>query len=965
MADPSEDNNNPGEGTADDFSTWDWHKIMTAIVGYYGSGADTGLSNPSTLYTAANTLEYVKNTLQMVAQSIKDQADALSYGDDAPWKGQAAEAFNTLMYQLGQNIKANAQVLVGDVASDNIPNQVYANGQRLETAINTIHAIDHWYAQQAIARGVSVKDGLVMVHEDQQVVDAMTRDMRTVITNLSNHYSVTNDGFQAPSTDDNPGPNGGNNNPFGNGDNNPFGDGNNNPFGDNNPFGGNNDPGGSGDGGGGGSNFTPPPVKDFNLPGDGGGDGGGAGGGGGGSDFTPPPVSNFPGGGGDNADLTNFPGGGNGPSDLSNFPGGNGDSGPGGLNDPSNLTPPPVSNFPGLGGDNGTNGGANDGSNLGDQNFTPPPVSNFPGLGNLGGNGNLGDLGGSNGGLNNLNSDLFNDKGGLDTSSLDNLKPGVSNFPGLGDSGVGGGADGLGGLGGDSGLANNLESSAPPPLSEFPGLGDTTTSGLSGGPNQGQPGSGMPMMPPGMGGMGGAGGQNNNPSKSDASGLLNPIKFPGDLGDNVDPSGLLDGGGGASSGGGGGLSGLDGLDGLKDLEGFPGASGGGGADLPPVAGFPGGTDVSDPALANLGGENGLGVDGFGSDPTGLTTEGLAAAGGGATAGAPGGSPMMPPGMGGMGGAGQQNNNPSKSDASGLLNPTMFPGGVVDNLGDPSVLLSGGAGAAGGSGGLSGLDVPPAFDGGPVPTGVPDNGISVDNPDLPVSETAQQPQQAMPGMPMMPPVGGSQQPNGSRDGERPEASGLLVPDGTAFADHGFVDQPQAGAPSLQSHGQPGGTGHHGAEGEPAAAPDRVAMVHGGDGAEDFTAWDAGGAASAAVLPWLLGRGGKRDEDDDAQTDAPVEDNDKWVQGDLRGLPAPAEQPHLATWRPEKVVGGATPLADAPVLRSSAAMPEPEPEPEADAATEEGEEEPERSSADLLDRRSEQWDSRSSDLPGVLG
>jgi hypothetical protein len=463
-----------------------------------------------------------------------------------------------------------------------------------------------------------------------------------------------------------------------------------------------------------------------------------------------------------------------------------------------------------------------------------------------------------------------------------------------------------------------------------------------------------------MGGMGGAGQGNKEPGKSDASGLLSPIKFPGDLGTAIDPSGLLNGGGGAS-GGGGGLSGLDGLDGAKKLESFPG--GGAGADLP-LSGFPGGTDVSDPALANLGGENGLG-----SDLTGLSTEGLA---GGGTAGAPGsGMPMMPPGgMGGMGGAGQGNKEPGKSDASGLLNPMLFPGGAVDNAGDPSVLLSGGPGASGGSGGLSGLDLPQEqFPAGPAPIGLPDNGISVDNPSLPVQEAAQQPQQAMPGMPMMPGMGGmgGQQP-GSKEGERSDASGLLTPDGSTFADHdALIGQPQGGARPLQHHVHPGGTEHHPAEDEPATSPDRVARVDDGGGAEDFTAWDAGGAASAAVLPWLLGRRGRGDgEDEDLQTDAPAEDNDKWVQGDMRGVPAPAEQQHLATWRPEKVVGGAA--VEQPVMRSSAAMPEPEPEPEADpdvAADGEDEEEPERTSADLLDRRSEQWDSRSSDLPGVLG
>ncbi|MEV6605651.1 hypothetical protein [Kutzneria sp. NPDC051319] len=1042
MADPNPDSNNPGEGTPDDFTQWDWHKIMTAVVGAYGNNTNSGLSDPNSLYTAANALEYVKNTLQMVAQSIKDQADALSYGDDAPWKGAAAGQFNQMMYSLGQNIHANAQVLTGDVAGDDIPNQVYASGQHLATAINTLHAIDHWYADQAIKMGAHVVDGVVMVHEKQEVVDALNRDMRTVITNLSNNYKVTNDGFTPPSTDNNPGPNGGDDNPFGNGNNNPFGDGNN-PFGDgNNPFGdGNNpfgspdpfNPGGNGPGGNGpgGSDFTPPPLQNFAAgPGDGtGGPGLGDNG---------PGLSDFP--GGDDSGL----GGDSGPG-LSDFPGG-GDSGLGGGSGPglSDFNSPPLSNFPGSG-DSGLGGPGGDSGLGGGSAFSPPPLSNFPGLGNSGlGNSGL-DNNLATSGLNN-SSDPFADGSGLDTSGLDN--PALKDFPGLGGGaggGVGGGADGLGDAGGLGDLGNNLVSDNPA-LQGFPGLGDSGLGGANGPGSQGNMGSGMPMMPPGMGGMGGGQGNQNNPVKSDASGLLNPTPFPGDLGGGFDSSGLLTGGPGALSGLGGGLSGLDGLD--------TGAGGGGGglggaADLPSLEGFPGGTDVSDPSLAGLG-------DG------GLSTENL---GGGQQqqAGGPG-APGMPmsPGMGGMGGGqGGQNNQPVKSDASGLLNPTAFPGSLDDTIGDPSGLITGGAGAAeGGSGGLSGLDVPQvsAFDGDLGPATAPD-GTSVDNPNLPVEEALgpdgleANPQQlasaggpaGTPGMPMMPgggmggaaagagqnnaptrsdasgllnptefpggvedggsdpsglitggtgAVGGggglsdlpatdatvvgdgqppqatasadpmmipplpTSAPTGAAPGEhRSEASQLLAPGGTAFSESGFAEH---------QHGHPGGTQHDAVPAEPMTPPNRVAMVNGQDGAEDFTAWEAGAAGSVAVLPWLFGRGG-RNNDGDVQTDAPVEDNDKWVQGDMRGVPAPADQPHLATWRPEKVVTAPGQPAEEVVLRSSAAMPEPmvEPEPEPDADAEDGEEEPERTSADLLDRRSDQWDGRGSDLPGVLG
>jgi uncharacterized protein YukE len=997
MADPSETNNNPGEGTPDDFSTWDWHKIMTAIVGYYGSASNSGLSNPQSLKDAANALNYVKGALEMVGQSIRDQADALSYGDDAPWKGEAATAFNSKMYQLSQNIKATAQVLNGDVAADNIPNQVFQNGVRLDSAIQTIHAIDQWYADQALARGASKdKDGYVMVHEDQVIVDMMTNDMRKVITNLSGHYQVTNDGFTAPSTDDLPGPNDGGNIPpppggdGGGGDNNPFGDGNNNPFGD-----------GGGGGGGGGSDFTPPPVKAFTGGGDGGGGGGdglGGGGGGGGSDFTPPPVSQFPGGG----------------DGLGGDGLGGGDGG-GGLGGNNLAAIPPPSQFPGGGdglggdglGDTGLGGGGSGGgSGGGGSDFVPPPVSQFPG-GLGGGGGGLGNTGLGNSGLGNSgldglgkNSDLFNDKSGLDTGGLGDNKfspPPISQFPGdLGAGGGGGAGGGLGDdkLGGPGGsglddlknLANNLEQNAP---NAFPGLGDGTGGGLGGANNNQLGAGGMPPMGGMGGGMGGMG-QNNPPPKSDASGLLNPTKFPGSLdGDIFDPSTLLHGGDGASGGGGGlsGLDGLQGLDGLDDVKGFNGldgldnlastggGGGGSGADLPPVSGFPGGTDVNDPSLAGVGGDHGLGQGGFG-DGLGGNDQQLLPAGGGpaGTTGAPGSGMPMSPGMGGMGGGmGNQNQAQPKSDASGLLNPTAFPGGdATDYAGDPSVLLSGGTGAAGGSGALFGLDdTAPAPVAEAAPATLPDDGTAVDQPDLPVAdvtEAAAEPQPAMPGVPLMmaPGMVPGQPSSTTPGGHRSDASELLAP-GAGFGESAFAE----------GHGghHPGGTEHIGVpSAEPATPPDRVAMVHGSDGAEDFTAWEVGGATSAAVLPWLFGRKGK-DGEEDLATDAPVEDNDKWVQGDLRGVPAPAEdQAKLATWRPGKIIPGSSePEPEVIGPRSSFHVPDPnaEPEPEPEPAVAEGEEpeeEPERTSADLLDRRSDQWDSqdgRGSDVPGVLG
>jgi len=673
MADEATDNgNNPnfgtgndgavlskyhGSGSPDDFGSWDWKQIEAAITGIAAahSGDTQGfqdaqlVSNPQTLYDAANTFEYVKQTLQMVHTSISDQTDALANGDHAPWKGPASQAFRQMMSTLSQNVKANAQVLIGDVGADDIPQQVNHNGQQLATAIKTIHDIDIWYANEAVKQGAPVVNGLVMVHEKPKIVEMMTHDMRQVITNLSGHYSVTNDGFTPPNTTDPSGPNdgtgGGNDNysygddnSGGGGDNFPYGNnytggGNNNPYGGGNPFGADNPYGDNGSGGGTNANIPPPTAfpNDLALGGDGGG-----GPSGGATDFNPPPVSPFP--GGDGSGLGG-PGGG---GDPNRFGGpGNVDLA-GGAND---LAPSSVSPFPGS--DNTGAGGPSA--------FVPPAITPF----------RTSDSGSSPDGLGGPGSVLsdsnpFNDTSGLDTSGLggaNDLAPPVESFPG---GTGGGGADGLGGPNADgtldSGLGlNELETSAPPAAEGLPGLQDGGP--VNGGVTTNQPTGGMPMMPQGMGGMGG-GNPPKGDEKSDTSGLLAPTPFPDDLSlGDPGPSGVLDSTSG-TTGGFGGLTGLDGFDGE------PAA--------PPAV-----TDVADPG--GPAEDNGLR-----QVPAGQPMPGM---------------PMMPHGMGG----GNPPNLVEKSDTSGLLTPESFPGG--DPLGLPADGVLDTGGVPGGS--PVGLDVPHA------------------------------------------------------------------------------------------------------------------------------------------------------------------------------------------------------------------------------------------------------------------
>jgi hypothetical protein len=664
-----------GSGSPDDFGSWDWKQIEAAITGIAAAHSDDSqgfqdallVSDPQSLYEAANTLEYVKQTLQMVHTSISEQTDALTNGDNAPWKGPASQAFRQMMDTLSQNVKANAQVLTGDVGADDIPQQVNHNGLQLATAIKTIHDIDIWYANEAVKQGAPVVNGLVMVHEKPKIVEMMTHDMRQVITKLSAHYTVTNDGFTAPNTTDPNGPNndtGGNNNPYGSdnsygsdntgGNNNPYGSdntgGNNNPYGGGNPYGNSNLLDGNGSGGSNNANIPPPTAFPNDLaPG---GDGGG-GPSGNATDFTPPPVSSFP--GGDGSGLGG-PGGG---SDLNSFGGPGSVDLAGGAN---KLAPPPVSPFP----------GSEDPNAGGPSAFVPPAITPF----RTSDSGSSPDSLGAPGSVLS-DSNPFNDTSGLDTSGLGGanvLAPPVESFP----SGTGGGgADGLGGPSADgtlgSGLGRNaLETSAPPAADGLPGLqeggpindgGPVNSGPVNSGPVSNQPMGGMPMMPPGMG-MGG-GPQPRGDEKSDTSGLLAPTPFPDDLSlGGPGPSGVLDSPGGATDR----FGGLTGLDGFDD-----------GLAAPPAV-----TDVVDPGVAGGPAED----NGLRQVPAGQPMSGM---------------PMMPQGMGGMGG-GHQPNHFEKSDASGLLTPESFPGGDRLDLPADGVLDTGGV--LGRS--PAGLDVPPAM-----------------------------------------------------------------------------------------------------------------------------------------------------------------------------------------------------------------------------------------------------------------
>ncbi|OLR92194.1 hypothetical protein [Actinokineospora bangkokensis] len=863
-----------------DYMGWDWKHIKAAVVGSAAvptQGDDAvseqeradrvhSIADPSTFYDAANKINYTRGVLEMVAESIQAQARSL-VGENGPWQGEAATAFQQKMELLSAYVKARATQLGGGPSGrTDVARQLHLNGQQLAWAQHQMEAIDGWYAQQAINAGAPVMDnGLVMVSKKPEIVKMMTDDMRNVISKLAGEYVITIDSTPVvdPTQFTGPGPGGG-------------GDGPDipdfeyppppdwkfeqpppfdykppptdqyqeqpPPFDQTPPPGGNDYnpqdfPGGDIPGGGPGSgnpeNFNPESFPGGDMPG--GGDGPGA------NNFSPEAFSgsDVPGGGDFNPEA--FPGG--------DIPGGGGDQAGSSVFDPEA--------FPG-----GDMPGSGDTGGLG----APMPLAPFPGGGMPTGQNQNQNNSGAN------TTTPFPQGEGL--PELDGVEPpasfpGGSEFPGGADfpdgAGLPGGAGGLGDIGGVDAPGGLGDVSPFPGGSELPGelpvtdpaewaAGGTMPSGGSLGNGFGSPG-GMPMSPPmGMGG----GGNPGAAERSDASGLL---------GNEIAP-----------------------WTGGSDFPGDPSA-----IETPSTNPADWAAGGSIPAGGNLG-------DGFGS---------------------PGGMPMSPP-MG-MGGAG----NPSaaeRSDSSGLLGNELKPWeGGTEIPGDPTAVdapaldpaewaggtptpqlgqfpgsgggmpgmpMAPGMGGAGNgaaaersdSSGLLGNELKP-WEGG---EGIPGDPSAVDSPALdpaewaggtPAPQVGQFPGSGggMPGMPMAPGMGGAG--NGAA-AERSDSSGLLgnevapwdggtgIPGDPTGVDAPAVDPAEwAGGTSPQVGQFPGSGG--GMPGMPMAP----GMGGAGNGAAAERS-DSSGLLGNEVAPW---DGGAGIPGEPTGTDAPAVDPAEWAGG----------------------------------------------------------------------------------------
>jgi hypothetical protein len=209
-----------GPPNRDVYNDWTWAQIEAAICGgsmiVPGAGGETkaqGLADPGSLFTAGNVFEYVRLTLNMVAQSLTAQAEALAGpSDGAPWTGDAANEFYQMMQAYSAQVQANADVLSGlgpgsnpNANSLTVPQELVNDANYLSKAQALVMDIDEWYAAQAklIAEyyGLSAYDpsGLVHISQFPKLVSNMSNDMReNVLYPLESTFDWTNYTIQSP-----------------------------------------------------------------------------------------------------------------------------------------------------------------------------------------------------------------------------------------------------------------------------------------------------------------------------------------------------------------------------------------------------------------------------------------------------------------------------------------------------------------------------------------------------------------------------------------------------------------------------------------------------------------------------------------------------------------------------------------------------------------------------------------------
>ncbi|MGW6449964.1 hypothetical protein [Lentzea sp. NPDC055074] len=209
-------------GQKSDYDTWDWKAIKSAIANLAAATEGTTVdkservSDPESLWDAAETFRKIKEVLIVVGDSVAEQAEAVG-GEDGPWKGPAAAAVVGTMKQFAKSFYVHADQIDGGPARlTPTPEQLYSAGNYLQWAINAVNEIDYHYANEVIRIANEYNDrvwsqtmtfpdtqpvipyidpvlpnGMIEVSKFPKVVEAMTEDMRKVLKTVASEYETT------------------------------------------------------------------------------------------------------------------------------------------------------------------------------------------------------------------------------------------------------------------------------------------------------------------------------------------------------------------------------------------------------------------------------------------------------------------------------------------------------------------------------------------------------------------------------------------------------------------------------------------------------------------------------------------------------------------------------------------------------------------------------------------------------
>lgn len=195
--------------TTDEYEDWTWKQIEAAIVG----GVDQGntqrdanqaeFSVPKTMWDASNIFFGLASQINNALTTFNYNVNAL-VGEGGPWKGDAAKVAGENFTYFSKAVKTQLDSLTGgDDPTKAVYNNLFNSGNYLNWAINTITAIDEWYADQAAKLGASsheTEDGTKLIHvsDIKGLPEMIQKSMLPVIRTLAGQYRFSYDQTPIP-----------------------------------------------------------------------------------------------------------------------------------------------------------------------------------------------------------------------------------------------------------------------------------------------------------------------------------------------------------------------------------------------------------------------------------------------------------------------------------------------------------------------------------------------------------------------------------------------------------------------------------------------------------------------------------------------------------------------------------------------------------------------------------------------